>query len=97
MALFACWVLSPFAALALAGAVLKRWMTPTGTALYSVMAVLSVVSLLVYGEVALGPPRPRTAFAFLALPAASWLAIAIVLPLVAMRSGRHSHRSDGHE
>jgi hypothetical protein len=47
--------------------------------LYSVMLVLTLGSLAIYGDVAFGPPRAKPAFAFLVVPLSSWLLIAIVV------------------
>jgi len=88
--LFALWVLSPFMALVLANVVSKRWPVHTRAALYSVMLVLTLGSLAIYGDVALGPPRAKTAFVFVVVPPASWLLIAIVVPAAALISGRRS-------
>jgi hypothetical protein len=84
--LFAIWVLSPFAALVAAHAVSTRWSRPTRSTLYSVMLAVALVSLSIYGAVALGPPRPQEAFVFVVVPPASWLLIAVALPLAARLS-----------
>jgi hypothetical protein len=90
LVLFALWVLSPFLALALANMVSKRWSVLTRATLYTVMLVLAVSSLVIYGVVALGPPRQKTAFVFVVVPPASWLLIGIVLPIAALVSRRPS-------
>jgi len=72
--MFAFWVLAPFIALLLADLVWKRG----NAALYSLMPVLAVGSLAIYGSVAFGPPRAKPAAVFLMVPVASWLLIAIV-------------------
>jgi hypothetical protein len=95
LVLFTIWVLSPFVALVVADVVSKRWSVLTRATLHSVMVVLTLGSLAIYGDVALGPPRAKTAFAFVVVPAASWLLIAIALPIAALISGRLSRRSDG--
>jgi hypothetical protein len=95
LVLFGIWVLSPFIALALADMVPKRWPVLTRAALYGMMLVLTLGSLAVYGDVAFGPPRAKPAFAFLIVPLASWLLIAIVVPIAALISGRLSRRGDG--
>ena len=59
LVLFALWVLSPFIALVLAHVVSKRWSVLTRATLYSVMLVLTLGSLAIYGDVALGPPGRR--------------------------------------
>jgi hypothetical protein len=92
--LFTIWDLSPFVALVCAHVVSKHWSVLTRATLYSVMLVLTLVSLAIYGDVALGPPRPKPAFVFLVVPLASWLLIAIVLPIAALISGRRSRRGD---
>ncbi len=88
LVLFALWVLSPFIALVLANMVSKRWSVLTRATLYTMMLVLTVGSLAIYGDVALGPPRPKAAFVFVVVPPASWLLIGIVLPIAALISGR---------
>ena len=95
LVLFALWVLSPFIALVLANMVSKRWSVLPRAALYTVMLVLAVGSLAIYGDVALGPPRTKTAFVFVVVPPASWLLIAIVVPIAALISGKPSRRGDG--
>jgi len=93
LALFAIWVLSPFVALALANIVSKGWSVITRATLYSVMVVLTLGSLAIYGDVALGSPRAKTAFVFVVVPPASWLLIATVVSIAALISRRLSHRS----
>lgn len=83
--LFAIWVLAPFVGLLWAFAVSKRRLVPTHAMLYGLMLILSSASLAIYGFVALGPPRAQPAFAFLVVPPASWLLIAIVGLLSARR------------
>ena len=92
--LFTVWDLSPFVALVCAHVVSKHWSVLTRATLYGVMLVLTLGSLAIYGNVALGPPRPKPAFVFLVVPPASWLLIAIV-PIAALISGRRSRRGDG--
>ena len=85
LVLFAVWVLAPFVGLLLAFAISKRRSVPTPAMIYWLMLILSSASLAVYGYVALGPPRAQPAFAFLVVPPASWLLIAIVGLLSARR------------
>src|SRR5258708_18487707 len=92
--LFAIWVLSPFVALVFATTVSKDWSVLTRATLYGVMLVLTVSSLAIYGDVALGPPRTKTAFAFVVVPLASWLLIAITIPIAALIFRRRSRRSN---
>src|SRR6266404_890333 len=92
--LFAIWVLSPFVALVFATIVSKDWSVLTRTTLYAVMLVLTVSSLAIYGDVALGPPRAKTAFAFVVVPPASWLLITTTVSIAALISRRGSRRSN---
>lgn len=94
LVLFVFWVLSPFAALVWAYLVSKHWRVLTQATLYSIMLVLALGSLAIYGEVALGPPRIKTAFVFVVVPAASGLLIAIVVPSAALLSRRLSRRGN---
>jgi hypothetical protein len=91
--LFAIWVLSPFVALIFATIISKDWSVLTRTTLYGVMLVITVSSLAIYGDVALGPPRAKTAFAFVAVPPASWLLIGITTSITALISRRRSRRT----
>ncbi len=92
--LFSIWVLSPFVALVFAVIVSKDWSVLTRATLYGVILVLTVSSLAIYGDVALGPPRRKTAFAFVVVPPASWLLIAIATSLATLISRRRSLRSN---
>jgi hypothetical protein len=42
----------------------------------------------IYGDVAFGPPRTKTAFAFVVVPPVSRLQIAITIPIAALISRR---------
>jgi hypothetical protein len=84
--LFAIWVLSPFAGLVSAHALSARWSPATRATLYAVMLAVSIVSWVIYGTVALGPPRPQEAFVFVVVPPASWLVTAVAVPLAAWLS-----------
>jgi hypothetical protein len=92
--LIAIWVLSPFLALGLANAVSKRWSVLTRATLYGLTLVLAPVSLAVYINDALRPPRAQAAFVFVAVPLVSWLLIAVVVPAAVLISGRRSRRGD---
>jgi len=94
MSLFTIWVLSPFVALVLANAVSKRWTVVTRATLHCVMLVVTVGSLAIYGNVALGPPRAKPAFFFLVVPLVSWLLMAVVVPIAEFLSGRPSGRGN---
>jgi hypothetical protein len=86
--LFALWVLSPFMVLILGHVISKRWSLLTQAALQRVTLVLALSSLAIYGNIALGPPRAKTAFVFVVVPPASWLLTAIVVAIAARRSGK---------
>lgn len=86
--LIAGWVLAPFAALVVAHVVSTRWAPLTRTALYGVTLVVSLGSLAVYVHDVLRPPKAQAAAVFVAVPAASWLLIAIVVPMAAFISRR---------
>jgi hypothetical protein len=92
LALFVVWVLSPFVALVLADPISKRWPILTRTTLHSVSLILTLASLAIYGVAALGPPIAKPASVFLMVPLASWLLIAIALPISALISRRPSRR-----
>ncbi len=94
LVLFAIWVLSPFVALVFANIVSKGWSVITRATLYSVMLVVALGSLAVYGDVALGPLGAKTVPVFVIVPPASWLFVAIVVPIAALISGRLSRRGD---
>jgi hypothetical protein len=87
LVLFTLWVPSPFVAVVFAIIVSKDWSVLTRATLYSVVVFLTVSSLAIYGDVAFGPPRTKTAFAFVAVPPASWLLIAITVLIAGLISG----------
>jgi hypothetical protein len=88
MLLFALWVLSPFAALGWAYVASQRWSNLTQATLYCLTLAVALVSLIAYAVVALGPPRAQTAFVFVVVPPASWLLMAVVVPIAALISRR---------
>ena len=92
LALFTIWVLSPFVAVIGADVVSKRWAVITRATLYGVMLVLTLGSVAIYGDVALGPPRAKPAAVFLMVPLTSWLLIALIRPVAAFISGRLSRQ-----
>jgi len=91
LALFAIWVQSPFVALVLATLVSRRWSVLTRAMLHSVMLILTVGSLAIYGNVVSIHTDSRVAFPFLVVPLGSWLLITIVIPIAALLSRRLSH------
>jgi hypothetical protein len=95
VALFAIWVLSPSMALVVAHRVSKQWSTPTRATVYCVMLALALGALAIYGGLAFGRLRAKTGFVFLIVPLASWLLVAIVVPMAALISGRLLRQGDG--
>jgi hypothetical protein len=94
LVLFTIWDLSPFIALVLTDIVSKRWSVLTRATLYGVMLILTLGSLVIYGDV-VWRPRPQPAFMFLVVPLGSWLLMTIVVPTAALISGRLSRRGAG--
>lgn len=92
LVLFTGWVLSPFVALAAAHVVSKRWSALTRAALYAAALVVAVATLVIYGYVALGPPRERNAPVFVLIPPLSWLLIAVAISTAAFISARRSRQ-----
>jgi ABC-type transport system involved in multi-copper enzyme maturation permease subunit len=90
LVLFVIWVLSPFIALAWATTAALGWSALTRTTLYLVTLIVALGSLLVYALDAVGPPRAKPAFVYVVVPPASWLLLAIVVPLAAFVSRRRA-------
>src|SRR4051812_45797364 len=88
LGLFVIWVISPFAALLWASIVSFRWSTFAVRLIYGLMLILAAVSLAVFGSVALGPPRSRTAFLFLVLPAIENFEIATIVTIAELSRRR---------
>ncbi len=88
LVLFAMWVLTPFMVLLLASLVSKRWSVVGRAALHGVILVYALATLAIYGVFVLGPSSAKSVFAFIVVPPASWLLIAIVVPLAALIAGR---------
>ncbi len=77
---FTLWVLSPFALLALAEVLSKRWhwSVKTRRTLYGVMLVVAAASVIIYGVFALGGDRPKTAPFVLVAPASCLLVVLVI-------------------
>lgn len=58
MVLFAIWVLSPFMALGLTDVISKPWSSLTRATSYGLMLIVTLGSLLLYGNVAFGRRSP---------------------------------------
>lgn len=89
--LVASWVFAPFAALVFAHAVARGWSMTTQATLYWLMLALTLGSLAVYVGDAFGPP---TTAVYVGVPLASWLLIALVLPIAGFISGRRRRADD---
>jgi hypothetical protein len=88
-AIFAVWVLTPFAALAWVEARSGLWPVFTRTTMHCVALVLAAGSLAVYGAVTGGFLKVKVGTVFLIFPVVSWALIAIAA-LVSIRvAGRH--------
>lgn len=87
LVLFLFWVLSPFVALVLADVATKSRPLLAPGALRRVTLAVALGSLAVYAYAAWSPPRPQPAAMFLVVPFASWLFLAIVVSITALRRG----------
>jgi hypothetical protein len=88
LAIFAGWVLLPFAALVVADLASSRWAAP-GPITRAVMALLvTATSFGVYGTVAFAVPRVKAGFPFLVLPPVLVLFVAVVWGAAIKRSPR---------
>ena len=94
MALFVIWVSCPFLALVFAIFNSQDWSILSRAMVYSVVLILSLGSLAIYGRVALGPPRAKPAFVFLVVPALSWLVLAATVSAATLISRRRSFPRD---
>ena len=80
-------------ALLLANAVSPRWPVLTRATLYGAMLALATGSLIIYGYVALHPPKAQAAFVFpLFCSPASWLVLATALSIAALASRARSRQ-----
>lgn len=78
IALFAVWVSSPFVANTWMYMAFHRAPAPARVIFYATALAISLGSLAVYGDVALGAPRVKPALPFLIVPLASWFVVALV-------------------
>jgi hypothetical protein len=86
---FILWMVSPFALLAWAMAAAKRWSMSTRATIYSLALLITLASMAVYARaVDVAPRGSANAFRFVAVAPASWLLIAIVVPLATLASRR---------
>lgn len=94
MVLIAIWVISPFVILFALHKVSASWSSATRSALYVMMLIISVLSLVVYLAAAAGPARPKPAAPFVALPPVAWVIIAIALLVAAFVSRSKQRESN---
>ena len=92
--LLAIWVLSPFKALAVAHRISKGWPVPTRATLYSLIVVVALASLAIYGDDAFGHRMPQAGFVYVVVPLVSWL-LMVIVTIAALVSGTLSRRRDG--
>jgi hypothetical protein len=88
--LFTIWVLSPFVILILVNAFSGRWSVLTRKALYTVMLIVTVVTMALYGYVVLRPPKSTGAFMFVIVPPLSCLFSITTILVSGLLSGRSS-------
>lgn len=91
IALFLLWVLSPFAAILIAHARYRLRQAMVRVAIYSLMLVITIVSLLGYSGW-LSPPGARPAGVFLIVPLLLWGLMLIVIPVILSRSRRNDNQ-----
>jgi hypothetical protein len=77
--LFVVWVFSPYFGLIAADRLATRAKTGVAAAIHAESLVLALFPPVTYAAVAILVPGHTTTFAFLAVPGASWLAIATML------------------
>jgi hypothetical protein len=77
--MFAVWVASPFAGLVWVHRVAMRWSALRQQATYAQMYFISVATVAIYAAVAFLVHLSKPAAPFLAVPALTWVVIAILL------------------
>lgn len=75
VAVFALWVVSPFAAFAVAHAISSRWSASARKAMSLAMIGVAAVSVAIYAAMAAELLRMKLGAVFLVVPAASWLVV----------------------
>jgi hypothetical protein len=73
IALFVVWVLSPFVVLGIGHIVAKRWAPSTQAALYWVTLLVTVASIVIYGDDAVSHRTAHPAAVYVVVPPASWV------------------------
>jgi len=93
MMIFVIWVAAPFVGLLLADARSSRGPILVQATLYSMMLIVGIGSLIIYGQDAIWPRREQAAFVYVIVPPVSCLSIAAALAIAAFASIRR-RRSD---
>jgi phosphate/sulfate permease len=88
LAVIGIWVVSPYLAFLIAAVLARRWSAKTRAALYSVMLLLTGLSLAIYTYDAVTPRRAQAAFVFVAVPPAAWLLMAAAVGVAAILARR---------
>jgi multisubunit Na+/H+ antiporter MnhG subunit len=92
MLIFGVWVLSPFIAALIANAISNRWAVRTRTTLNISTVLLTLGSLVIYGEVAFEYVQAKVGFVFLVVPLGFWLLMAAAVGTAALISGGQPRR-----
>lgn len=93
MILMTGWVAAPFVALIAAHRLSQGWLSGTRAALTGVTFVVTIATLAVYGTTVPNPPGTTRGVLFVVVPAASWLLMAIVIPVAAVIARRNPRNS----
>ena len=88
VALFVIWVLAPFAGLAVAWMISRRWSIATQKTLYWVTIFGAIASLAIYGDDAVAHRAEHPAFVYVAVPPVMCLLGVIALSIAALRARR---------
>lgn len=81
---------SPFMAAVLTDVVSQRWSVLTRATLDVTVLVIMLGTLAICGDVAFGHTGAKIGFVFLMVPFASWLLIAVAVPIAALVSRRQT-------
>jgi uncharacterized membrane protein YhaH (DUF805 family) len=86
LALIAVWILSPAITLAFADVAARRWPIFGRATVHCLLLVVASGSVIIYGIDLFVPLSPRRGFPYALVPAVSWLVIATVLVVAAIRT-----------
>ena len=95
VSLMAAWVIAPWAGLALAHVLAKRWLLRTRVTLYWLMVALTLGALAAYVGDTIRNAGSQDAFVFVLVPLVSWVLIVLVLSIAAFAARRASRRDEG--